>query len=136
MDARVAREVQQFVARKIGGGNAVQDLLIGGVRRLGGAPVLADERGDRRPVDDVEAVEPACAVESGIDRRRVDDQHVLEQHAQPGGEGMAPVGPFQKGARRLDARRGGGRVPGGIAQVDRKCGRRDLVLARLDDGAQ
>ena len=61
MRAHVARQIEQFVGGEIGGGNAVQDLLIGRIRRLGRAPVFADQRRDRSAVDDVEAVERAAA---------------------------------------------------------------------------
>jgi hypothetical protein len=95
VSAHIARQVEQFVAGEIGGRNAVQHLLIGRIRRFWRAPVLADQRLDRRAVDDVEAVERAGAGEARIDRGRVDHQHVFQQHAQPGGEGMAPVGAIE-----------------------------------------
>ena len=50
--ARIAREIDQLVGGEIGGGHAVQHLLIGGLGRLGRAPVLADQRLDRGAVDD------------------------------------------------------------------------------------
>ncbi len=106
--------------------------LVGRLRR---APVLADQRLDRRPVDDVERMELSGAGEARIDRRRVDDQEVLDQHAQPVGERMAPVGPAQRRERRVDAG-GGVRQLGAGPRSHGKVPRRDLVLARLDDGAQ
>ena len=56
---KVARQIEEFVGREVGRRHAVQHLLIGGIGRLGRAPVLADQRLDRRPVDDVERVERA-----------------------------------------------------------------------------
>ena len=54
--ARVARQIKQLLGREIGGRNPFEDLLIGGIGRLGEAPVLTDERLDRRPVDHVERI--------------------------------------------------------------------------------
>jgi hypothetical protein len=70
MHARVARQIEEFVGR----GHAVQHLLVGRVGRLRRTPVLADERLDGRPVDDVERIERAAAGIARIDGRGVDDQ--------------------------------------------------------------
>jgi len=43
-----------------------------------------------------------------IDRRRVDDEQLLDQHPEPVAERAAPVGAGEKGERRIDARRGVG----------------------------
>jgi hypothetical protein len=59
--ARIARQIEEFFGREVGGRDALEDLLVGGIGRLGGAPVLADQRLDRRPVDDVERIERAAA---------------------------------------------------------------------------
>jgi hypothetical protein len=90
------RTQEELLGREVGGGDAFEDLLIGRVRRLGRAPVLADQRLDRRPVENIERVERAAAVITRIEDRRVDDQHLLEQHAQPVGERMAPVRPREE----------------------------------------
>ena len=112
MGADVARQVQKLVGGEIGGRNAVQHLLIGRVGRLGRAPVLADQRLDRRAVDHVERVEVSGAVVARVDRRRVDDQQVFEQHSQPVAERAAPVGAGEEGERLVD--------PGGfVGQVRR-----------------
>ena len=54
MRTHVARQIEEFLDGEVGGGDPFQDPLIGRVGRLGRASVLADERLDRRPVDDVE----------------------------------------------------------------------------------
>ena len=105
MGADVAREIEQLVGGEIGGGHAVQHLLIGGVGRLGRAAVLADERRDGRAVDDVEGIELAARGEARIEGRGVDDQHVLEPHAQPGGRSVAAIGAGEEGEVSADARR-------------------------------
>src|SRR5208282_1885367 len=69
--AHVARQIEQFVGGEVGRRHAVQDLLVGGVGRLGRTPVLADQRLDGRPVDDVERIERAAARVARIDGRRV-----------------------------------------------------------------
>jgi hypothetical protein len=46
--ADVPRQVEQLVGGEVGGGDAVKDLLIGGIGRLGRAAVLADQRRDGR----------------------------------------------------------------------------------------
>ena len=135
MRADVARQVEKLVGGEIGRRHAVQHLLIGRVGRLGRAPVLADQRLDRRAVDHVERIERSGAVVARIDRRRVDDQQVLEQHAQPVAERAAPVGPGEERERRVDAG-GGVRQVRARALAHGEVLRRDLVLARLDDGAQ
>ena len=76
MGAKVARQIEELLSREVGGGDALEDLLIGGIRRLGRAPVLADQRLDRRPIDDVERIERAAAIVARIEGRRVDDQFV------------------------------------------------------------
>jgi len=55
--AQVARQVEELRVGEVGGGRPVEDLLIGGVRGQRWRAVLADERLDRRPVDDVERIE-------------------------------------------------------------------------------
>ena len=54
MGAEVARQIEQFDGGEVGGGDALEDLLVGRVGRLGRASVFADQRLDRRPVDNVE----------------------------------------------------------------------------------
>ena len=54
--AKVAREIEKLVGREVGCGDPLEDLLIRGVWRFRRAPVLADQRLDRRPVDDVERI--------------------------------------------------------------------------------
>jgi hypothetical protein len=55
--AKVARQIEELLGREVGGGNALEDLLVGRIGRLGRAPVLADQRLDRRPADDVKRPE-------------------------------------------------------------------------------
>jgi hypothetical protein len=74
MGAHVARQIEKLLGREVGGGDAFEDLLVGRVGRLGRAPVLADQRLDRRRVDDVERIERAAAIVARIEGRRVDDQ--------------------------------------------------------------
>ena len=74
MGAEVARQIEELDGGEVGGGDALEDLLVGGIGRLGRAPVLADQRLDRRPVDDVERIERAAAIVARIEGRRVDDQ--------------------------------------------------------------
>jgi hypothetical protein len=76
MRAHVARQIEELFSREVGGGDALEDLLVGGIGRLGRAPALADQRLDRRPVDDVERIERAAAIVARIEGRRVDDQFV------------------------------------------------------------
>ena len=97
MGADVARQVQKLVGGEIRRRHAVQHLLIGGVGRVGRAAVLADQGLDRRPIDDVEGIEAPAAVIARVDRRRVDHRQVFEQHPEPVGEGMAPVGAGEQG---------------------------------------
>ncbi len=52
MRADVARQIKELLGREVGGGDALEDLLVGRVGRLGRASVLADQGLDRRPIDD------------------------------------------------------------------------------------
>jgi hypothetical protein len=70
MSTEVARQIEQLLCREVGGGDALEDLLVGGIGRLGRAPILADQRLDRRPVDDVERIERAAAIVARIPRQR------------------------------------------------------------------
>ena len=89
----VARQIEKLVGGEIGRRHAMQDLLIGRIRRFRRAPVLSDQRLDRRPVDHVQRIErAACAGEARIDRRRVDDQEVLDQDIQPVAERKGGAG--------------------------------------------
>ncbi|MBV9286686.1 MAG: hypothetical protein JO288_02505 [Hyphomicrobiales bacterium] len=54
MGADVARQIEKLLVGEVGRRHAEQDPLIGGVGRQRRAPVLADQRLDRRQVDDVE----------------------------------------------------------------------------------
>ena len=74
MGAQIARQIEQLLGREVGGRDPLEDLLVGRIGRLGRAPVLADQRLDRRPVDDVERIERAAAIVTRIEGRRVDDQ--------------------------------------------------------------
>jgi len=74
MGAHVARQIEELFGGEVGGWDPFEDLLVGGIGRLGRAPVLADQRLDRRPVDDVERIERAAAIVARIEGRRVDDQ--------------------------------------------------------------
>jgi hypothetical protein len=60
MGAEVARQIEELDGGEVRGGDALEDLLVGRIGRLGRAPVLADQRLDRRPVDDVERIERAA----------------------------------------------------------------------------
>ena len=113
----------------------MQHLLIGRIGRLGRPPVLPDQRLDRCPVDHVERIEVSAAVVARIERRRVDDEEVLDQHAQPVAERAAPVGAGEESERLVDARRGLGQVRA-RPRAHGEILRRDLVLAGLDHGAQ
>ena len=66
MGAEVARQIEKLDGGEVGGGDALEDLLVGGIGRLGRAPVLADQRLDRRPVDNVERIERAAARKAAI----------------------------------------------------------------------
>jgi hypothetical protein len=59
MGAEVARQIEEFDGGEVGGRDALEDLLVGRIGRLGRTPVLADQRLDRRAVDDVERVKRA-----------------------------------------------------------------------------
>ena len=135
MGAQVARQIEELLGREVGRRNAMQDLLIGGVGRFRRAPVLADQRLDRRPVDDVERIERAAAGIAGIDGRGVDDQHLLDQHPEPVGERAAPVGADEKARDRVDAFRRVRRV-GARPRPHRIVLAGDLVLAGFDHRAQ
>ena len=135
MGAQVARQIEKLVGREVGGGDALEDLLIGGVGRFRRPSVLADQGLDRRPVDDVERIESAAPGVARIDGRRVDDQHLLDQHPEPVGERMAPVGTGEKAADRLDALRHVRRIRS-RPRPHRIALRGDLVLAGLDHRAQ
>ena len=135
MGAQVARQIEKLVGREVGGGDALEDLLIGGVGRFRRAAVLADQRLDRRAVDDVERIERAAPGVARIDGRRVDDQHLLDQHPEPVGERMAPVGTGEKAADRVDALRHVRRIRS-RPRPHRIALRGDLVLAGLDHRAQ
>ena len=133
--AHIARQIEELYGGEIGGGDALEDLLIGGIGRLGRASVLADQRLDRRPVDDVERIERAAAIVARINGRGVDDQHLLEQHPEPVGERTAPVGAGQEARDLIDGLRACRRILA-VARPDRVALRRDLVLAGLDHRAQ
>jgi hypothetical protein len=60
MGAKVAWQIEELFGGEVGGGDALEDLLVGRIGRLGRAPVLADQRLDRRAVDDVERIERAA----------------------------------------------------------------------------
>ena len=47
MRAQVARQIQQLVGGKIGRREAMQDLLVGGVGRLGRAPIVPSRVAER-----------------------------------------------------------------------------------------
>jgi hypothetical protein len=66
MRADVARQIEQLISREVGGWDPLEDLLVGGIRRLGRAPVLADQRLDRRSVDDVERPEDCSLRVAGL----------------------------------------------------------------------
>jgi hypothetical protein len=70
MGAEVARQIEELDGGEVGRGDALEDLLVGRIGRLGRAPVLADQRLDRRPIDNVERVERAAAIVARIDGRR------------------------------------------------------------------
>jgi hypothetical protein len=76
MGARIAWQIEELLGREVCGRDPLEDLLVGWIGRLGRAPVLADQRLDRRPVDDVERVERAAAIVTRTEGRRVDDQFV------------------------------------------------------------
>ena len=69
MGAEVAREIQEFYGGKVGGGDPFEDLLVGRIGRLGRPPVLADQRLDRRPVDDPSTQRGALRAD-GHDRKQ------------------------------------------------------------------
>jgi len=133
--AHVAGQIDELVGREVGRWDSLEDLLIGGVGRLGRAPVLADQRLDRRAIDDVERIERAAAIEARIDGRRIDDEHLLDQHPEPVGERMAPVGADEKAGDCIDALRSVRRV-GARARAHRIALRGDLVLAGLNHRPQ
>ena len=135
MRADVARQIEQLVRGEISRRHAVQHLLIGRVRRLGRAAVLADQRRDRRAVDHIETVERPAAREARIDRRGVDDEQVFQQHAQPGGEVVAAVRTGEERERARYPRGGVGRASG-IARANGVAEPGDLILAGFDHGAQ
>ncbi len=135
MGAEVARQIEKLDGGEVGGGDALEDLLVGGIGRLGRAPVLADQRLDRRPVDNVERIERAAAIVARIDGRGVDDQHLLQQHPEPIGERTPPVGAGEE-ARDLIDRLRACRGILAVARPDRVALRRDLVLAGFNHRAQ
>jgi hypothetical protein len=47
--AQVARQIDELVGREVGGGDALEDLLVGGVGRLGRAPVIYIIRDFQKP---------------------------------------------------------------------------------------
>ena len=65
--AHVAHQVQHLFAGEVHGRDAVQHLLISGVGRIGRAPVVANQRRDRRAVDDVERIERTVTRKPGIE---------------------------------------------------------------------
>ncbi len=135
MGADVARQVEELVGRKIRRRNTVEHLLKGWIGGLGRPTVLADQRLDRRAVDDVERMKGAGARVARIDGRRVDDEQVLDEDAQPVAKGMLSVGPREQRQGDVDLFGAGGPV-NAHALADGEVLRRELVLARLDDGAQ
>ena len=92
MGAHVARQIEQFVGGEIGGGDAMQHLLIGGIGRFRRRAVFGDQGLDCRPVDDVERIERAGARITRIDGGGVDDEHVLDQHPEPVGDEWRGLG--------------------------------------------
>ena len=70
MGARIARQIEELLGGEVGGRDALEDLLVGRIGRLGRASVLADQGLDRRPVDDVERIERAAAIVARIEGRR------------------------------------------------------------------
>ena len=82
-----------------------------------------------------ERIERAAAIVARIDRRGVDDQHLLEQHPEPVGERMPAVGAGQEAGDGVDRLRACRRILA-VARADRVALRRDLVLAGFDHRAQ
>jgi hypothetical protein len=44
MGAEVARQIEEFFGGEVGGGDALENLLISGIGRLGRAPVLVSAK--------------------------------------------------------------------------------------------
>jgi hypothetical protein len=65
MSAQVARQIEELDGGEVSGRDALEDLLVGRIGRLGRAAVLADQRLDRRSIDNVERIERAAAILGG-----------------------------------------------------------------------
>src|SRR3954468_3467653 len=114
--ARVAWRVDQFVRCEQLPRAAVHHLLEGRGRRARAAAGVVDQQLQRGAVDDIEPDDVAGAVAADFQRRRVDDEQVFEQFAQPGREGPLAVGPLPEPREAVAARP---RVGAGAAQAAR-----------------
>ena len=140
--ARIPRRVDDVARGVIDRRIAFQNLLIGdgmderaivvkGLRRA--APVV-DHPLDRRAVERMQRDERTIAGALAPKRRRVDDEQVFEQHAQPDREAMLAVGPLEKPRELVYARRARASHAAARAQAPRHA--LDLILARLDHEPQ
>ena len=104
------------------------------LKRLRRAAPVVDDPLDRRAVERMQRDERTIARALAPKRRRVDDEQVFEQHAQPDREAMLSIGPLEKPRELVYAR--GARAGRAAARTQRPRHALDLILARLDDQPQ
>ena len=140
--AGIPRRVDDVARGVIDSGIAFQDLLIGDgmdqraivLKRLRRAAPVVDDALDRRAVERMQRDQFAAARALAPKRRRVDDEQVFEQHAQPDREAMLAIGPLEKPRELVYAL--SPRPACAAARAQRPRHALDLILARLDDEPQ
>ena len=125
----VAGRVDQVVHREVGGGQALQDLLVGRGRRLGRAATLIQQPLDRGAVDGLEGQDLAALGALHVDGRGIQDEEVLEEAPGPGVEVVVAIREGEEILQLLDLGLGDGLA---LLGLDRPLHLRDLVLPGLD----
>ena len=132
----VARHVEQLLAGVLAGRHALDHLLVGGAVQGSPAGRVQDPL-DGGAVDQFEGEQAAAPGAPLVDRRGVQDEQILGEHANPGAEWVLQVGVGQEILDLLDPRVGAVLL-GGLHSplLDVPGELLNLILAGLDDQAQ
>src|ERR1700683_5156048 len=161
MGPHVAGPIDNVTGSVVDRRQTFEHLLIG--RRINHGPVgrriwwrraapIVDHALDGGAVDLLQRAELAVTGALAIERRRIDDEHVFEQRAQPRLPARNAIGPLEEALDRSDARANVGvdcdvagspppspqerEVSRGRARTDAPALALPLVLARMDDEAK
>ncbi len=110
MSAQITRTIHQLLGSKVDRRHAFQDLLISNCRRTRRAPHVVDHALDSRSIDHLEPLDflsrspqRSMIVRRSRQRNRVDDQQLLDDHADPVVEVMLAVRTMKKVRELVDA---------------------------------